>query len=121
MREPSATIRLASLVLVACLGSARAEVADKVPSTTWLWGAAMAFVLAAAVLERVRPRLGLIVVPFAAAYAATRYLELSSSDVGPAIRAEIGSAHLVAAYAALLAAVVGSMAAVLLGRGTPRR
>ena len=44
---------------------ASAEVADKEPWPGALWAFALAFNLAAALLAKVRPWLGLVVVPFA--------------------------------------------------------
>lgn len=97
-------------------GTAWAEVGDKVQTLPWLWGTATALTAVAVLLEALRPRLGLIVVPVAALWAAAGYFEFGSADLGPAIRAELGEGHILRSYAAFAAGVLGPLTVGIVGR-----
>src|SRR5918996_4083928 len=68
-RRSSAFVRERHTPIDACGRPASAEVADKEPSLGAFWALALAFNLAAALLAKVRPWLGLLVVPFTALWA----------------------------------------------------
>ena len=82
---------------------------------------ALGFNVAAIVLEFVRPRLGLLVVPIAALYAWTIYSELTDPYVGPAILRELGSDYVNLSYALSAFGLLGPLIVVLLGMAVRRR
>ena len=112
---------LVGLAALAMAAPAYAEVADKVPSTGALWVAAIAFNLVALGLERVRPYLGLVVVPLAAFYAVGGHIELASLDVGPAIVQELGPSYVTTSYVAFALGLFGPLLLVFLRRRPRRR
>ena len=101
--------------------AAFAEVADKEPTVGWLWGGALAINLIALVLERSRPKLGLIVLPIAALLAWGGYDELTDPYVGPAIRSEPGHGYITTSYLTYALALLGPVIIVLLHARLRRR
>jgi hypothetical protein len=93
---------------------ALAEVADKEPSVGALWAWALGFNVIALLLEAVRPRLGLLVVPIAALFAWAGHMELSDSHVGPDISRELGPSYVNMSYASYAVGLLGPIIAVLL-------
>ena len=111
-------MRIAPMAFAAiCLVTASpayAEVADKEPSIAWLWGEAIIINLLAIVLERVRPKLGLVVLPIAAFLAWGGYMELTDPYVGPAIRQELGQGYITTSYLTYAVALLGPVIIVFL-------
>ena len=100
---------------------AAAEVADKEPSLAALWAWALAFSLIAFLLEKVRPRLGLLIVPIAALLAWAGHSELSDPHVGPAILQELGPSYVNASYASYAVGLLGPLVIVWLCSVARRR
>jgi len=98
-----------------------AEVADKEPSLGSMWAWALALNVIAFVLEWVRPRLGLIVLPLAAFIAWGGHSELSDPHVGPAILRELGRDYVSSSYASLVVGLVGPLVVVALCNVVRRR
>ena len=101
--------------------AAFAEVADKEPTAGWLWGEALAINLIALVLERFRPKLGLIVLPIGALLAWGGYDELTDPYVGPAIRSELGQGYITTSYLTYALALLGPIIIVFLHARLRRR
>jgi len=111
-------VALAALVISS---PAFAEVADKEPTVSALWTWALGFTLIALLLEAVRPRLGLLVVPFAALSAWAGHMELSDPHVGPAILGELGPSYVNMSYASFAVGLLGPLLVVLLWNVVRRR
>ena len=111
-------IALAALLVAS---PASAEVADKEPSVSALWAWAFAFNVLAVLLEVVRPRLGLLVVPIAALSAWAGHMELSDPHVGPAILNELGLNYFNTSYASFAVGLLGPLLVVLLCSVVRRR
>lgn len=114
-------MRAVVALLALAPAAARAEVGDKAPTLPWLWGAVAVFVAMAVLLEAARPRLGLVVVPVAILWAAAGHVEMSSPDLGPAIRSEMGEGHVLGSYAAFAAGMLGPLMVGIAGRHLRRR
>ena len=114
-------VRVVVALLALAPAAARAEVGDKVPTQPWLWGAVAVFVAMAVLLETARLRLGLVVVPVAILWAMAGHVELSSPDLGPAIRTELGDRHVLWSYAAFAAGALGPLTVGIAGRRLRRR
>lgn len=100
---------------------ASAEVADKGLSVSTLWAGALGLNVAALLLEVVRPRLGLGVVPIAAVVAWAGHMELSDPYVGPALLYELGPDYPIVSYGSSAVGTVGPLVVVLLCRVIRRR
>ena len=98
-----------------------AEVADKEPFLCTVWAWALALNVTAFVLELVRPRLGLLVLPFAAFIAWGAHDELSDPYVGPAILTELGRDYMWSWYASVTVGLVGPLVLVVLWNVLRRR
>ena len=101
------------LALLLIASPAAAEVADKEPSVGALWAWALGFNVIAILLELIRPRLGLLVVPIAAFFAWAGYSELTDPDVGPAILHELGPDYVILSYASFAVGLFGPLIVVL--------
>ena len=102
------------LAALSIASPALAEVADKEPSVGGMWAWALTVNVVALLLEMLRPRLGLIVVPFAALSAWTTHMELSDPYVGPAILRELGPSYIKMSYMSIAVELLGPMLLVLL-------
>ena len=98
-----------------------AEIGDKVPSPPLLWGSALAMAAVAFALTRIRPWLGLMVLPLGLLQAVAGHMELTSADVGPAIVRELGSSYVVTSYFAYALGLMGPVITVLWARRAARR
>ncbi|HEY0627508.1 MAG TPA: hypothetical protein VGD10_12375 [Allosphingosinicella sp.] len=74
----------------------------------------MALIAVALVLEALRPRLGLLVVPFGLFVAWGTHAELSDPYVGPAILRELGKRYVWSSYASVAAGLLGPILVVVL-------
>jgi hypothetical protein len=100
---------------------ALAEVADKEPSVGSLWAWALGFNVIALLLEVVRPRLGLLMIPVAALSGWAGHMELSDPQVGPAILSELGPSYVNLSYASFALGLLGPLLVVLLTNAVRRR
>jgi hypothetical protein len=100
---------------------AYAEVADKEPTLSTMWAWALALNVVAFLLEKVRPRFGLFVLPLSAFIAWGAHSELSDPFVGPAILNELGSDYVQSSYASVLVGLVGPILIVALWEVLRRR
>lgn len=111
-------IGLAALLMAA---PASAEVADKEPSIGAMWALAVVCNLVAALLTRVRPWLGLLVVPFAALWSLIAVSELADPYVGLAIKEELGAAYVALSWLSIVLAILGPIAIVALSKAHRRQ
>ena len=79
-----------------------AEVADKEPSLTAIWGSAAFFCLIGFLLQRWCRVAGFAVLPLAGAWAWAIFQELHDAYVGPAILQELGRGYVAQAYIAAM-------------------
>jgi hypothetical protein len=91
-----------------------AEVADKEPSVGSMWMWALGFNVVSVLLEALGPRLGLLVVPFAAFVAWAGHSELTDPHVGPAILRELGADYVSTSYVCYGVGLLGPLLIVLL-------
>ena len=93
---------LARLAFVVFLypGSALAEVSDKEPTTNLFWTVGIVAALACLFGTRMKPWLGAVLFAPTALWFISLFLEIHSSDVGPYLLSEQGSAYYWQAYAA---------------------
>lgn len=101
------------LVLAASASPALAEVSDKIPTLTGLWGWATGFTLAALLLALWRPAAGLLVLPLAVLWAWGGHDMVSDTHLGSAILQERGEAYVRAVYGSGIAGLIGPLLAVL--------
>lgn len=92
------------LVTTFYLPSAYAEVLDKVPTLSHIWGVAIASGVVCLVVTYFRRWL-LILVAFPAAWFLSLFLEIHSPDVGPALLIEAGRGYIAQAYLAALSVI----------------
>ncbi|OFZ70683.1 MAG: hypothetical protein A2Z01_01210 [Betaproteobacteria bacterium RBG_16_58_11] len=115
---PHSAVRALSKALIVLvttfyLPSAYAEVTDKVPTLSLIWGVAIASGAVCFIATYFRRWL-LILAAFPAVWFLTLFLEIHSSDVGPAVLIEAGRGYLVQAYlAALSVAALGILGWIL--------
>ena len=109
-------MRAAVVVSFLLASPAWAEVADKVPSTVNYLGWALCFNALAFAWCRSRWWLGVVVAVLALAWSAASASELHAPDLGPAIVAELGQGHVVAAWCAFVGSVVGPLVMAVLAR-----
>lgn len=109
------------LLLAISGSSALAEVSDKIPTLTGLWGWAAGFTLAALLLALWRPAAGLLMLPLAVLWAWGGHDMVSDADLGPAILAEQGEAYVRAVYWSAAVGVVGPLLVVALAALLRRR
>ncbi|MEW6022351.1 MAG: hypothetical protein AB1807_09435 [Pseudomonadota bacterium] len=88
-------------------GSALAEVSDKAPTTDLFWAVGLVGALLCLAGGRIKPWLGVVLFAPAALWFISLFLEIHSSDVGPYLLSEQGSAYYWQAYAAFGAVVCG--------------
>jgi hypothetical protein len=99
----------AGLIMTLVAAPAWAEVSDKIPSLEGMWGWAIGFNLAAALLSLWRLALGLGVLPLAVFYAWGGHELVSDAHVGPAILREQGVGYVAQVYASGAAGVIGPL------------
>lgn len=87
------------------LPCAYAEVIDKVPTLSFIWGVAIASGVVCLVATYFQRWL-LILVAFPAMWFLNLFLEIHSPDVGPALLIEAGRGYIAQAYLAALSVVV---------------
>ena len=96
---------LIAFVAIFYLPSAYAEVIDKVPNLSFIWGVAIASGVVCLVATYLRRWL-LILVVFPAVWFLSLFLEIHSPDVGPVLLIEAGHSYIAQAYLAALSVVV---------------
>ena len=117
-----ATFRIfAALAAIIVASPARAEIADKMPSISFMWVWAIGLVAIAIVLEKVRSLLGLAVVPFGAFLLWGAHSEMADPHFGPVVLAELGSDYVTHSYASAWAGILGPVVIVLLRQVYRRR
>lgn len=103
-----------ALAALSIASPALAEIADKEPSVGGMWAWALAVNVIALLLEMVRPRLGLLMVPLAALSAWAGYMELSDPYVGQAILRELGPSYVKMSYMIIAVELLGPALLVLM-------
>ena len=112
---------VAAIATLLVSSPAYAEVADKEPTLGTMWAWALALNVVAFLLEKARPRFGLLVVPLSAFIAWGAHSELSDQFVGPAILNELGSDYVRSSYASVAVGLVGPILIVMLWEVLRRR
>ncbi len=104
---------LIALVAIFYLPSAYAEVIDKVPNLSFIWGVAIASGATCLVATYFRRWL-LILAVFPAVWFLNLFLEIHSPDVGPALLIETGRSYIAQVYLAAFSVIaLGALGWVL--------
>ena len=104
---------LIALVVIFYLPSAYAEVIDKVPNLSFIWGVAITSGVTCLVATYFRRWL-LILTVFPAVWFSSLFLEIHSPDVGPALLVEAGRSYIAQVYLAAFSVIaLGALGWVL--------
>lgn len=96
---------LVAFVAVFFWPNAYAEVIDKVPSVSQIWGVAVASGVACLALTYFRRWFLVLAAAFPAVWFFSLFLEIHSPDVGPALLIEAGRGYIAQAYLAAFSVV----------------